>query len=349
MEQVLAWQAAALAWLGSLSETVTALGLSWHGLHAGFAAVVFLALASGVAIFTRRRRDLFFGPNLAIGWGFALLLGVTGGLIIAAMVAPAGTQAWLRGSQLIAAPLTLVLMGLFLWRLGTLEDSDDSRARETELQTELDQARQHLLYLRRDNAELTEQRDRAAREAQNLTIERDSAVLRERKQRIRNERTGLYSRAHFIERLREEFERCQRRGDHPLPLFIGFPGLEKLDAQQQTTVLEKAGYTVKSALRLPDLACQFSDTELLVIPCDTDRSGVGALSRRLHRNLKRNLARAAGNRQPAPACVFVLLEFSVNLQQFEDYLEACDASVKQVRHQPANRLTRLPASFAADG
>lgn len=330
-------------WLAGLGA---AAGVPWEDLISGFSGLVFVGLAGGVAGFTRRRQDLFSG--LSIGWGFALLLGGTGLLMLAAPLAPAGAQDWVRGGQVVTAPLALVLMGLFLLRIRHLEDSEDSEAGRASLHTDLQHTQQRLENLKAKAAELERQRREAVSETQRLASERNAAVREAHALKVRDEDTGLYTRGHLIERLRQEFERTHRRGGVPLPLFVGLQGLEALSAENRKTALKRAGRVVQEGLRLPDLACQFAERELLVIPCETDAKGAQALARRLHRRLKRGLARLEGAEGVSVACVFVLLDFEYGPPRFEDFLEACDQSVGQVRKQPANRLIRIPARFQSE-
>jgi formylglycine-generating enzyme required for sulfatase activity len=42
---------------------------------------------------------------------------------------------------------------------------------------------------------------------------------------------------------------------------------------------------------------------------------------------------------------FVLMDFPVPLQQFDDFLEACERGSVRVQAQPENRLVHLPATF----
>jgi GGDEF domain-containing protein len=344
VDRLMAWQATAAAFLEWLGGLGAALGIPWSALHAGFAGLVFISLAGGVVAFTRRRQDLFHG--LSIGWGFALLLGATGGLMLAAPLTPDPGLAYVRGAQVITAPLALLLMLAFLLRLRGLEEYEDSEARQATLHTELTQTRQRLAHLQAENAELARQREAAEDESRRLAAERNEATRQASELRIRDEGSGLYTREHFVERLREEFERAHRRGTLPLPLFIGLQGLEALSVDSREEVLDRAGRIVREDLRLPDLACRFADSEMLVIPCETDAKGAGLLARRLHRRLKRGLPRTQGSEGLSVTCVFVLLDFDVGLQRFEDFLEACERSIEPVRRQPPDRLTRLPARLA---
>lgn len=319
------------------------LGLSWQALHAGFSGLVFVALAGGVVAFTRRRQDLFSG--FSVGWAFALLLGATGGLMVTDAIAPPATREWVRGAQVLAAPLALLLMGSFLLRIRGLEEYEDSEARQATLTSELRQNRSQLAELRAQNAELARLRDQAISENERLAAQRQAAAQQAEARRIREEHSGLYTRDHFVERLREEFERANREGELPMPLFIGLQGLEPLDEKAREALMARAGRIIREDLRLPDLACRFSDTELVVVPCETDTRGAAALARRLHRQLKRGLTQAGGFDRASPSLVFVVLDFEVNLVRFEDYLEACELSAPDVRKQTPNRLTRLPARF----
>jgi len=342
----MAWQATGiefLEWLGGLSKV---LGIPWQALHSGFAGLVFLSLAGGVVAFTRRRQDLFQG--FSIGWAFGLFLGCTGVLMLTDPFAPATVRDWIRSGQVLTAPLALLLMLAFLLRLRRLEEYEDSEARQANLQTELSQQKERLAHLRKENAELAQQRDQARSEIQRLASERNEASQQLCNLRIREEGSGLYTRAHFLERLREEFERSHRRGALPLPLFIGLQGLEEVAPAEREDALQLAGRIVREGLRLPDLACRFGEAELLVIPSETDSKGTGALAQRLHRRLKKGLARASGSGRQPITNAFVLLEFDVGLNQFEDFLEACNHALEQVRQQPPNRFIRLPARFAQD-
>lgn len=345
MDGLMAWQETAAALGGWLTGLGAHSDVPWQALHSGFSGLVFVGLAGGVVAFTRRRQDLFSG--ISLGWAFALFLGATGALMLADPFAPPATQGWVRAAQMLTAPLALLLMLGFLLRIRGLEEYADSEAREATLESGLREHQQRLDQLRAENAELARLRDQAASDNQRLAAERQAAVRQAEQMRIREEGSGLYTRAHFVERLREEFERASRRGQLPLPLFIGLQGLEPLDEQQRQAMLDQAGRIVREDLRLPDLACRFGDTQLLVVPCETDTKGAAALARRLHRRLKRGLGRAGGSQRVTVSCVFVLLDFDVHLQRFEDYLEACDRSAAEVPNQPANRLTRLPARFAA--
>lgn len=120
-----------------------------------------------------------------------------------------------------------------------------------------------------------------------------------------------------------------------------------LGEEAREDLVARTGRIIREDLRLPDLACRFSETELLVVPCEADTRGAAALARRLHQRLKRGLTRESGSDRVTPNFVFVLLDFEVNLVRFEDYLEACELSTADVRKQTPNRLTRLPARFAA--
>ncbi|MEF8794111.1 diguanylate cyclase domain-containing protein [Thiohalorhabdus sp.] len=344
MDELMPWQETATALVRDLTSRIEAVGLSWETLQAGFAGFVFLALAGGVIAFTRRRQDLFSG--FSVGWAFALFLGATGALMIAGPLVPSETLNWVRGGQLLIGPLALLLMGGFLVRMRRLEAFEDSEAREGDLATQLRQSQHQLAELQARNAELARIRDETAQENSRLAWDYEAASRQAEAMRIREEDTGLYTRAHFLERMREEFERTTRNGGMPLPLFIGLQGLDQLEEQAREDLMAQAGRVLRENLRLPDLACRFGETELLVVPFQTDSRGAAALARRLHRYLKRALPQANGPNRVTPNLVFVLLDFEINLVRFEDYLEACEVSATDVPKQTPNRLTRLPARFA---
>jgi GGDEF domain-containing protein len=329
------------AWFGQLTS---ATGDAWHLLNAGFSALVFFGLATGVVAFTRRRPDLFGGLN--VGWAFAVFLALTGVLMLIAPWAPPLVQTWSRGAWLVTAPVALGLMVAFLRRVQKLEEAQEVEAREASVQWKLDQTRQRLEHLQTENQSLVTQRDRLRLDADRLARERDAATEEADAARIREEESGLYTRSHFIERLREEFERCQRREALPLPLFIGLQGLETVEATKRETVTNRAAQTLQAELRLPDLACRFDRSEFLIVPCDTNAKGVTALTKRLHRQFKRDMTRLDDSTRPAGlGFAFVLMDVPVHLQQFEDYLEACNQAIPKIRQQPVDRLVRVPASF----
>lgn len=330
----------------SLSGVNGELDFSWRALQAGLSGLVFLGLTGGVVTLLRRRRDLFSG--FGVGGAFALFLGATGILMIAELLAPPGTRAWVRGGQILMAPLALVLMAGFLQRLRGLETSEDCQAREAELAAELRQARSKLHELKEQNAELTRLKDQAVSDNQRLASERQSALQQAEAMRTREEDSGLYTWDHFVERLREEFERSSREGNMPLPLFIGFPGLDSQAGADREALMGRAGHIIRQGLRLPDLACRFGEREILVIPYGADIQAVAALARRLHRSLQRDLTGSSDSGPTAPSCVFVVLEFEICPVRFEDYLEACECSAVDIANQPPDRLTRLPARFTTE-
>ena len=343
VDELMAWQETVATRAQELSGLIVELGGSWPILQTGFSGLVFLALAGGVVAFTRRRQDLFTG--FSVGWAFAFSLAATGALMIADTLMPPDRLEWVRGGQMLVAPLALLLMAAFLLRIRRLETSEDSETRETDLAAQLRQNRRQLEELRAQNAELARARDETASENSRLVRECEAASRQAEAMRIRETDSGLYTRTHFVERLREEFERTNREGAMPLPLFIGLQGLEQFGEQGRETLMAQAGRVLRDNLRLPDLACRFGETELLVIPCETDARGAAALARRLHRHLNRALARSSGSSRVTPNLTFVLLDFEVNLVRFEDYLEACELSATDVPQQTPNRLTRLPARF----
>ncbi|HKJ70351.1 MAG TPA: diguanylate cyclase [Gammaproteobacteria bacterium] len=315
-------------------------GLPWDTLYAGLSGLLFAGVAVGVAGWTRRWTR---SGDIAIGWAFALLLGTSGLLLLAGPFVSAADMGWVRTGQLFTAPLALLLMAAFLARLWRLEGWDEYEQRAADLEAGIRYERQRLERLREENAELARQGKEALRENDRLASERDLALAEARALQTRDEDTGLYTRTHFVQRLREEFERTHRRGQLPSPLFIALRGLPDDNPEHRAELLSRTGRILREELRMPDLACQFADAEFLVIPCETDVRGTAALARRLYKQIKRALARAGDGGDGTPDAVFVLVTFELNLQRFEDFLEACERSVEAVRRQPAGRLNRIPA------
>jgi diguanylate cyclase (GGDEF)-like protein len=323
LKTLIVWDWSTLGWLGVglllvlLGRTVGAYGKRLPEFLPRPAAVTALGTALGLAGAAGLAVPLVQLPGMAWVLGVALA-----GAILAGVV-----SLFLLGRGLFALDVLPMARALSAEKRDLLRQSGDCGAR-------LERAERAERGLELRNEELTWEISRL----QQALAERDQAL---QGQRLRDDRTGLFNPAHFVERLQEEFERGQRSGNLPQPLFIGVQGLDGLDESVREWVLGQTGKIIKATLRLEDLAAHYAEREFLVVATDASADGMVPLARRLHRALKRGLRKGPDGQALGLHFAFVVVDLGVEFREFADFLEICNQVLLQVRHQPADRLVRV--------
>jgi PleD family two-component response regulator len=207
------------------------------------------------------------------------------------------------------------------------------------LRRESDSYRQRLEALEKDHEALALRHDEQRWMEERLQREVAAKEAELARERIRDEATGLFTRDHFLLRMREEFERALRRGGMPAPLFMGLQGLKGLSAEEVDGAMAEMGKILSRCLRQPDIATRFSEHELVVVPVDTDEQGGVTLARRVHREV----ARVFSSDHPV-GVTFALMDYDVAFQEYQDFIAACDHVRAQLARQEPGKLVRYSSS-----
>jgi diguanylate cyclase (GGDEF)-like protein len=328
-------------------------GLGWDwttGLWLG-AGLALLVLGRMVGAYGSRLPE--FLPRPAAVYAVGAFLGLAG---LAVLIRPLGglpgvpmVLAMVGGLAAVAGLASLVLLGRGLTTLDVLpavrglsrENRELVRA-SSDCGARLERAERAERDLGRRNEELTWE----VAQLREALADKDRALGEER---LRDDLTGLFNRTHFVNRLREEFERGQRNERLPQPLFIGLQGLERLSERDQEWVLAKAGQVIKETLRMGDLGARYGERAFLVVASDAPPSGVVRFAMRLHKALKRGLRKGPDNRALPVRCAYVLVDLDLELREFSDFLEVCNHVLLRVPHQAPDRLVRLSGQSRQPG
>jgi len=310
----------------------------WLEMAATGSGVVLMAWSGAVFLFARRRPDAV-GSGVPL-YGLALLLALAGGDSLAGSLGPevgAGPLGdWGRVAIALVGAASLAGMVRLLQGLDQAPSGDWLAAENRALRRESDNYRQRLEALEKEYEALALRHDEHRWVEERLQREVAAKEAELARERIRDEATGLFTRDHFLLRMREEFERALRRGGMPAPLFMGLQGLEALTAEEAARAMADMGKILSSCLRQPDIATRFSEQELVVVPVDTDEQGGVTLARRVHREVARSFS---GGDTPV-GVTFALVDFDVQFQEYQDFIAACDHVRAQLAQQEPGKLVR---------
>ena len=317
------------------------LGAPWLEVTATVSGMVVLAWAVAVFLFARRRPKVIAQGAPLYGLALLLMLG-GGGLLVESLTVgrpPEPLEEGIRAAIAVVGGLGLGGMIRLVKGLDQAPSLDWLTAENRALRRESDSYRQQLEGLKKEHGDLALKHDEQRWEVERLQREVAAREAQLAQERIRDEATGLFTRDHFLQRMREEFERALRRGCMPAPLFLGLQGLEDLDPQQQARILHETGQVLVKCMRQPDIATRFSEHELVVVPVDTDQQGGTALARRVHREV----VRAFHGENPV-GVTFALMDYDVTFQEYPDFIAACDHVRSQLTRQDPGKLVRYSAS-----
>jgi diguanylate cyclase (GGDEF)-like protein len=337
------WERLFGGWVAQFQTTSVYLGWGWDSLAWATGGLMLAVMGRMVGAYGGRLPD--FVPRPAAIYALGLFLGAAGaaGILVPLLRLP-GIPILLFIALLLAATAGLVSLGLLGRGLTTLDLLPAVRGLNAEkqaLERQTGDCGVRLERAERAERELGRRCEELGWEVSRLQealADKDRALKNER---VHDELTGLYNRAHFVERLREEFERGQRSGWLPRALFVGMHGMDDLPEREREWVLARAGGIIKQSLRLEDLASHYAEREFLLIATDATPEGVAALAKRLHKALNRGLRRGSQQQVLPVRCAYVQVELEVEPTEFTDYLEVLNRVLLGVRRQPADRLVRL--------
>ena len=117
---------------------------------------------------------------------------------------------------------------------------------------------------------------------------------------VRDRRTGLYSRHHFFDLLRGEFDRATRHGQHFTVLLFAFENLDlTTGAGNGNHSVRRFFRAIRSSVRSSDILARTDRNEFALILPNTDADGGRVLANRLN-TLAANIARNSGVRSSSP-------------------------------------------------
>jgi diguanylate cyclase (GGDEF)-like protein len=148
------------------------------------------------------------------------------------------------------------------------------------------------------------------------------AQRRLEEQSVTDALTGLKNRRFFDERLREEFGRAQRYGDHLSLIMLDLDHFKDVNDRHGhpagDVVLREAGALIRGTIRDPDICARYGGEEFAVILPKTHMNGALVVADRIRRALGKKTYALPAAAPGGPATVQITASVGVSFYPAKD-------------------------------
>lgn len=163
--------------------------------------------------------------------------------------------------------------------------------------------------------------------------------------------TGLWNRAYWLERTKEEFSRFRRRGNAAVMVLGDIDHFKQINDQyghaQGDWVLRQLAGLLRGRLRMSDLLCRYGGEEFALLLPDTDSAGAFAMTEQIRGAVQE--ARFSPSFPERLTMSFGLAQLDATMADPAAWIEAADTALYEAKRTGRNCSVVYSAGSPAGG